>query len=77
VKHKQAVKSAKAGLALLDGASEGLGKLCKTKKFKEAEAKAKEAEGATEVPKDPLVGNSNFWFRFLGPPSEAKFQFCF
>jgi hypothetical protein len=24
-----------------------------------------------------LVGNSNFWFRFLGPPSEAEFQFCF
>jgi hypothetical protein len=24
-----------------------------------------------------LVGNSNFWIRFLGPPSEAEFQFRF
>ncbi len=24
-----------------------------------------------------LVGNSDFWFRFLGPPLEAKFQFRF
>ncbi len=24
-----------------------------------------------------LVGNSDFWFRFLGPPLEAEFQFCF
>jgi hypothetical protein len=24
-----------------------------------------------------LVGNSNFWLRFLGPPSEAEFQICF
>jgi hypothetical protein len=31
VEHKQAVKSAKAGLALLDGTSEGSGKLCKAK----------------------------------------------
>ncbi len=26
---------------------------------------------------DCLVGNSNFWFRFLGPPLEAEFWFCF
>ncbi len=24
-----------------------------------------------------LVGNSNFWFRFLGPPSKAEFRFCY
>jgi hypothetical protein len=24
-----------------------------------------------------LVGNSDFWFQFLGPPLEAGFQFCF
>jgi hypothetical protein len=24
-----------------------------------------------------LVGNSDFWFQFLGPPLEAKFRFCF
>ncbi len=24
-----------------------------------------------------LVGNSNFWFQFLGPPLEANFQFRF
>jgi hypothetical protein len=61
VEHKQAVKSSKAGLALLDGTSKGLGKLRKAKKANEAKAKAKEAEvksdeaeGATKVPKDPM-----------------------
>jgi hypothetical protein len=65
VEHKQAVNSAKAGLALLDGTNEGSRKDCKAKKAKakakEAEAKAKEAEaksngakGATEVPGDPM-----------------------
>ncbi len=53
--HKQAVKSARAGLALLDGTSKGSGKSRKSsKKAKEAKAKAKEAEGATKVPKDPI-----------------------
>jgi hypothetical protein len=48
------VKSAKAGLALLDRASEGLGKSSKkSKKAKEAEAKSKEANGATEVVNTP------------------------
>ncbi len=42
------MKSARAGLALLDGASKGSGKLKKSsKKAKEAEAKSKEADGAT------------------------------
>jgi hypothetical protein len=59
VENKQAVKSEKAGLALLDGTSKGLGKLSKkSKKDKEAEAKSKEANGVTKVPKDPV--NSNF-----------------
>jgi hypothetical protein len=58
VEQKEAVKSAKAGLALLDGASVGLGKLGKkSKKAKEAEAKSKEAKGATKVPKDPMKAN--------------------
>jgi hypothetical protein len=62
---KEVVKSAKAGLALLDGASKGSGKLIKKlKKAKEAKAKAKEAEakskkanGATKVPDEPMKAN--------------------
>ncbi len=55
VKHKQAVVSAKASLALLlNRTSKGLGKLKKLKKAKEAKAKSKEAKGATKVPKDPM-----------------------
>jgi hypothetical protein len=65
VEHKQAVKSAKAGLALLDGSSKGSRKDHKAKKAeakakqakakaKEAKAKSKEAEGATKVPKDHM-----------------------
>jgi hypothetical protein len=26
---------------------------------------------------DAMVGNSDFWFQFLGPPLEAEFRFCF
>ncbi len=49
------VKSAKAGLALLDGGSKWLEKLGKSsKKAKEAKAKSKEANGATKVTKDPM-----------------------
>jgi hypothetical protein len=61
MEHKQAVKSAKASLALLNRTSKGSGKLRKPKKAKEAKAKAKEAEaksneaeGVTKVPKDPM-----------------------
>jgi hypothetical protein len=61
VEHKQAVKSAKASLALLDRTSEGSGKCPKSKKAKEAKAKAKEAkakskepDGATEGLEDPM-----------------------
>ncbi len=55
VEQKEAVKSAKAGLALLDGAREGAGKLRKnSKKAKEAKAKSNEGDGATKVPKDPM-----------------------
>jgi hypothetical protein len=65
VGHKQAVKSAKASLALLDRSSKGLGKSHKAKKAeakakeakakaKEAKAKSKEAKGAIEVPKDSM-----------------------
>jgi hypothetical protein len=55
VEHKGAVKSEKAGLALLDRTSEGLGKSRKSlKKAKDAEAKSKEAKEATKVPKDPM-----------------------
>jgi hypothetical protein len=54
VEHKQAVNSAKASLALLDGTSEGWEKSRKSKKAKEAKAKSKEAKGATKVPKDPM-----------------------
>jgi hypothetical protein len=46
VEQKEVVKSVKATLSLLDGASEGLGKSKKTSK------KAKEAEGVTRVPDD-------------------------
>ncbi len=54
VEQKEVLKSAKAGLALLDRTSKGSGKLSKkSKKAQEAEAKSKEADGATEVPKDP------------------------
>jgi hypothetical protein len=56
--HKQAMKSAKASPALLNGTSKGSGILRKAKKAKakakEAGAKAKEAEGVTEVPEDPM-----------------------
>jgi hypothetical protein len=55
VEQKEAVKSAKTSLALLDGASKRSGKLRKnSKKAKEAKAKSKEADGATKVPKDPM-----------------------
>jgi hypothetical protein len=58
IEQKEAVKSVKAGMALLDGASKGLGKLSKkSKKAKEAEAKSKEADEDTEVPKDPVKTN--------------------
>jgi hypothetical protein len=58
VEQKEAVKSAKAGLALLDGTSKGLGKPSKKlKKAKEAEAKSKEANGVTKVPKDLMKAN--------------------
>jgi hypothetical protein len=54
IEQKEAVKSTKTGLALLDGASEGLGKLRKnSKKAKEAKAKSKDANGVTKVPEDP------------------------
>jgi hypothetical protein len=55
VEQKEAVRSAKACLALLDRASKGSGKLRKSsKKAKEAEAKSKESDGASKVPKDPM-----------------------
>ncbi len=55
VEQKIAVKSAKASLSLLDGASKGSGKLRKnSKKANQAEAKSKEADGATKVPEDPI-----------------------
>jgi hypothetical protein len=65
VEHKQAVKSAKAGLALLGRTSKGVGKSRKAKKAKakakdakarakKAKAKSTEAEGATKIPKDPM-----------------------
>jgi hypothetical protein len=58
VEQKEAVRSARAGLALLDGASEGSGKSSKkSKKAKEAKAMSKEADGATEVPEDPMKAN--------------------
>ncbi len=58
VEQKEAVKSGKAGLALLEGTSKGSGKSSKKlKKAKEAKGKSKEADGATEVPKDPMKTN--------------------
>ncbi len=58
VEQKEAVKSAEADLALLDGASKESGKSSKkSKKAKEAKAKSKEADGAAEVPKDPMKAN--------------------
>ncbi len=62
VEQKKAVRSAKAGLALLDGSSKGSGKLRKkSKKTKEAKAKSKEADGATKMPKVPKAPmNTNF-----------------
>ena len=55
---KEVVKSAKAGLALLDGTSKGLRNWSKkSKKAKEAEAMSKEANGAAKVPKDPAKAN--------------------
>jgi hypothetical protein len=55
VEQKEAVKSAKTSLALLDGASKGSGKSRKkSKKAKEADAKSKEADEAIKVPKDPV-----------------------
>jgi hypothetical protein len=65
VEHKQAVKSATAGLAVLQGSSKGSRKDPKAKKAKakakeakakakEAKVKSKEAEGATKVPNDPM-----------------------
>jgi hypothetical protein len=48
----------RADLALLDRASEGLGKLSKkSKKAKEDRAKSKETGGAAKVPKDPMKAN--------------------
>jgi hypothetical protein len=58
VEQKEAVKSEKAGLALLDGTSKGSGKLSKkSKKAKGAKVKSMEADGATKVPKDPMKAN--------------------
>jgi hypothetical protein len=62
VEQKEAVKSAKAGLAMLDKTGKGLGKSRKSSKItqvseaknKEAKAKPKEANGATKVPEDPM-----------------------
>jgi hypothetical protein len=52
------VKSVRAGLALLDRASKGSGKLSKkSNKAKEAKAKSKEVNGATKVPQDPKEAN--------------------
>jgi hypothetical protein len=52
VEQKEAVRSVKAGLAFLDRASRGLGKLIKSsKKAKEAKAKSKEADGQPRCPK--------------------------
>ncbi len=52
------MKSARAGLTLLDRASEGSGKLSKkSKKAKEAKTKSKEPEGATNVPENPTKAN--------------------
>ncbi len=47
VEKKEAVKSAKARLSFLDGASKG-------SKSKKTLKKAKEAEGVTEAPNDPM-----------------------
>jgi hypothetical protein len=33
--------------------------------------------GMYGLPQAGLVGNSNFWFQFLGPPSKVEFQFHF
>jgi hypothetical protein len=58
VEQKEVVKSARAGLAPLDGTSKGSKKLSKkSKKAKEAKAKCKEANGATDVPEDPMKAN--------------------
>jgi hypothetical protein len=54
VEHKQAMKSPKASLALLNKTSKGLVKLRKSKKAKEAKAKSNVAKGATKVPEDPM-----------------------
>jgi hypothetical protein len=54
VEHKQAVKLAKASLALLNRTSKGLEKSKKSKKAKEVKAKSKGAKGETKVPKDPM-----------------------
>jgi hypothetical protein len=55
IEQKEVVKSAMAGLALLDGASEGSGRSRKSsKKAKEAKAKSKEANGENKVLKDPM-----------------------
>ncbi len=55
VEQKEVVKSAKASLSLLDGTSKGWGKSRKTlKNAKEAEGKAKAANGTTEVPDNPM-----------------------
>ncbi len=48
VENKEAVKLAKASLSLLDGARKGSGKSKKNSK------KAKEAEGMTKAPNDPM-----------------------
>ncbi len=54
VEHKQAVKSAKASLALLDGTSKGLGKSRKSlKKAKESKAKPKKPKERPRCPKTP------------------------
>jgi hypothetical protein len=64
VEQKETVKSAKAGLALLDGAREGLEKSGKKlKKAKAAEAKSKETNRATMWPKDPMKAHSKLILR--------------
>ncbi len=55
VEQKEAMKSVKASLSLLDGASKGSGNSRKNlKKAKEAKTKSKETNGMTKVPKEPM-----------------------
>jgi hypothetical protein len=57
VEKKEVVKSAKASLSLLDGASKGSGKSKKTL------TKAKEAKGVTEAPNNPKQLFKQTWRR--------------